>query len=105
VSATGSATAQLLGSIERLCVTIRQQLESRVLAVRAAVYGEIRRLLTLIILAILITLLISAAVEFAAAAVLIAAWNSHPALAALGVAGGLLALALVAMVAIRRCTR
>lgn len=45
------------------------------------------------------------ALEFAAAAILIAAWNTHPVVAAVSIAAGFLLLALAAAWAVRRCTR
>jgi len=97
--------AILLELAERLGASAAGYLATRLQALRAAVRSEVRRAVTATALAIVAALLVVAAVEFAAAAILIAAWDTHPVLAAASIAAGFLLLAILAMVAMRRSTR
>jgi len=97
--------ARILESIERLGASASSLAVGRVLKVRAAMRGELRRIVAVAALALLAVALALGAVGLAAAAVLIAAWPSSPALAATALAVGLLLLALIAMLVIQRSTR
>ncbi len=79
--------------------------ESRWDAAAAAVRMEVRRAITAVAWGIVAAVAAIFAMEFAAAAVLIAAWDTHPVVAAAAIAVGFLLLALAAARAVRRCTR
>jgi len=95
---------RLLASIERLGAMLSDLVESRWHAAAAAVRMEVRRAVASawgIVAAVAAVF----AMEFAAAAILIAAWNTHPVVAAVSIAAGFLLLALAAAWSVRRCTR
>ena len=105
MSLLGGGTAILMESMERLGAAAAGYLSARLLDLRAAVRAEARRAAMAIALAIVAALLLVAAVEFAAAAILIATWDTHPVLAAASIAAGFLLLAILAVLAMRRHTR
>lgn len=105
MSVLSSGAAILVEVMERLGAAAAGYFAARLLHLRAAVRAEVRRAAMATALAIVAALLVFAAVEFAAAAILIAAWNTHPVLAAASIAAGFLLLAIVAVVAVRRYTR
>ncbi len=96
---------RLLASIERLGAMLSDLVESRWHAAAAAVRMEVRRAVAAIAWGIVAAVAAVFAMEFAAAAILIAAWNTHPVVAAVSIAAGFLVLALTAAWAVRRCTR
>jgi uncharacterized membrane protein YqjE len=96
---------RLLASIERLGAMLSDLVESRWHAAAAAVRMEVRRAVAAIAWGIVAAVAAVFAMEFAAAAILIAAWNTHPVVAAVSIAAGFLVLALTAALAVRRCTR
>ena len=96
---------RLLASIERLVAMLGELVESRWHAAAAAVRKEVRRAVAAIAWGIVAAVAAVFAMEFAAAAILIAAWNTHPVVAAISIAAGFLLLALAAAWSVRRCTR
>lgn len=96
---------RLLASIERLVAMLGELVESRWHAAAAAVRMEVRRAVAAIAWGIVAAVAAVFAMEFAAAAILIAAWNTHPVVAAVSIAAGFVLLALTAVWALRRCTR
>jgi hypothetical protein len=101
----GGGGAIVLELIERLGAAAASYVAARLDGLRAAVRAEVRRAASATALAIVAALLVVAAVEFAALAILIAEWYTHPVLAAASIAAGFLLLAILAVVALRRCTR
>ena len=96
---------RLLASIERLGAMLSDLVESRWHAAAAAVRMEVRRAVAAVAWGIVAAAAAVFAMEFAAAAILIAAWNTHPVVAAVSIAAGFLLLALAAAWSVRRCTR
>ena len=96
---------RLLASIIRLGVMLGDLVESRLHAAASAVRKEVRRAVAAIAWGIVAAVAAIFAIEFAAVAVLIAAWDTHPVVAAVSIAAGFLLLALTAARAVRRCTR
>lgn len=96
---------RLLASIVRLGAMLSDLVESRWHAAAAAVRVEVRRAVAAVAWGIVAAVAAIFALEFAAAAILIAAWNTHPVVAAVSIAAGFLLLALAAAWAVRRCTR
>ena len=96
---------RLLASIVRLGAMLGDLVESRWHAAAAALRAEVRRAVAAVAWGIVAAVAAIFALEFAAAAILIAAWNTHPVVAAVSIAAGFLLLALAAAWAVRRCTR
>ncbi len=96
---------RLLASIVRLGAMLSDLVESRWHAAAAALRVEVRRAVAAVAWGIVAAVAAIFALEFAAAAILIAAWNTHPVVAAVSIAAGFLLLALAAAWAVRRCTR
>ena len=105
MSLLGSGVERLMDSIENLGASLSDKVTTRLLALRAALRAEVRRTVSAAAWAAVAAALAIAGAGFAAAAVLIAAWDTHPVLAAGAIAAGLLVLALAAWLAMRRCTR
>jgi uncharacterized membrane protein YqjE len=96
---------RLLASIERLGAMLSDLVESRWRVAATAVRMEVRRAVAAVVWGIVAAVAAIFALEFAAAAILIAAWDTHPVVAAVSIAAGFLLLALTAAWAVRRCTR
>jgi uncharacterized membrane protein YqjE len=102
---SGSAASLLLASIAKLGATVGRLIESRVQTLRATVRAEVRRVVSAAMWGLLAALLAFAALEFAAATVLIAAWETHRVLAGSLIAAGFLLLAIAAACTMRRYTK
>jgi uncharacterized membrane protein YqjE len=105
MSLLSTGIARLMDSIEHMGAALTSQLTTRLDALRAALRAEVRRAVSAAAWAAVAAAMAIAGVGFAAAAVLIAAWDTHPVLAAGLLAAGLLVLAAAAFLAMRRCTR
>lgn len=105
MSVLGGGSEILMKSMERLGAAAAGYVTARLGDLRSAVRAEVRRAATATALGIVAALLVVAAVEFAAVAIMIAQWYTHPVLAAASIATGFLLLAIIAIVAMRRCTR
>jgi predicted RND superfamily exporter protein len=97
--------AGLVEAVARLGSVLATGVESRVGRMRAAIRAEVRRAASALALAILAALLGFATLAFGAVAILIAAWDTHPVLAASLVALGFGMLAIVALLLMRSNTR
>jgi hypothetical protein len=104
VSIVDEGAALLQGSIERLFASVADGVGTRLERLRAAVRAEVRNAAAALALAIIAAHLVVLALVCAAGSILIAAWQSHPALAAALLATGFLVLALLAVLALRRRT-
>jgi fatty acid desaturase len=105
MSVLGGGSEILMKSMERLGAAAAGYIAARLADLRATVRAEVRRAATATAFGIVAALLVVAAVEFAAIAILISQWYTHPVLAAASIAAGFLLLAIIAVVAMRRCTR
>lgn len=97
--------AGLVETLARLGNVMAAGVESRVGRMRAALRAEVRRAASALALALLAALLGFATLAFGAVAILIAAWDTHPVLAAALVALGFGMLALAALLLMRSNTR
>ena len=95
----------ILEAMGSLGATVATSLEKRLERLRAAVRSEIRRAASAFALAIAAAALGFAALAFGAVAILIAAWDSNPVLAAALIALGFCLLAIIAVLLMRSCTR
>ena len=98
-------TLGLLEAIGRIGATVGANLESRVGRLRAAIRAEVRRAASAFALALVAALLAFATLAFGAVAILIAAWDTHPVLAAAMIALAFGMLAIVALLLMRGNTR
>lgn len=96
---------ELLGSIRRVGEMLGDAVEQRLLALRAALREEVRRITAALMLALLAAACLFAALAFAAVAILIAAWPTHPVLAAALIACAFAVIGLLALMGIRSRTR
>lgn len=85
--------------------TLASGAEARLRSLRAAVREEMRRVSSSLGLSILAACCGFAALAFGAAAILIATWSTHPALAAALIAAGFALVAVLAVLLIRANTR
>ena len=95
----------ILEAMASLGTTVATSLEKRLERLRAAVRSEVRRAASAFALAIAAAALGFAALAFGAVAILIAAWDSNPVLAAALIALGFCLLAIIAVLLMRSCTR
>ncbi len=101
----GSAIAGVVEAVGHLGATVATSLERRLEQLRAAVRKEVRRAAAAFAWAIAAAALGFAALAFGAVAILIAAWASHPILAASLIALGFCLLAIIAVLLMRSSTR
>ena len=101
----GSGVSVILEAMTQLGATVGASLEKRLGRLRSAVRQEVRRAASAVALAIAAAALGFAALAFGAIAILIAAWDSHPVLAAALLALGFCLLAIIAVLLMRSRTR
>jgi uncharacterized membrane protein YqjE len=97
----GGSISGLLDAMSRLGATMSTSVESRLQRLRAAVRAELRRATAALALALAAAAFAVTALFFAAVAIMIAAWNTHPVMAAALIATGFAMLALVAVLMMR----
>jgi uncharacterized membrane protein YqjE len=95
----------ILETFEHLGATVASSMEARVQKVRAGVRAEVRRAASALGLAIVAAAFTFAALAFGAVAILIAAWDTQPVLAAALIALGFAIFAVSAVLMARSCTR
>lgn len=95
----------LLQSVSHIGEMLSASVDARLRLLRDAVRVEVRRISASIALSILAATCGFAALAFGAAAIMIAAWNTHPVLAASLIAVGFALVAMVAVLLIRGNTR
>jgi hypothetical protein len=105
MSAIGSGITGILEAMGQLGASVAGRVEGRMAQLRAAIRTEIRRAASALALAIVAALLSVATLTFGAVAILIAAWATHPVLAAALIALGFGMLAIVAVLLMRSSTR
>jgi uncharacterized membrane protein YqjE len=105
VSVLGSGLSGVLEAIGHLGATVAGSVEKRLERLRAAIRQEVRRAASALALAIAAAALAFAALAFGAVAILIAAWDSNPVLAAALIALGFCLLAIIAVLLMRSRTR
>jgi uncharacterized membrane protein YqjE len=101
----GSRLGGILSSIEQLGSMVAGNVETRLQRLRAAVRTEVQRAASALALAIVAAAFTFAALAFGAVAILIAAWDTYPVLAAALIALGFAIIAIVAVLMMRRCSR
>ncbi len=105
MSDIGSRAAGLFEAFERLGATVSTGMETRLQRLRAAVREEVRRAASALGLAIVAAAFAFAALAFGAVAILIAAWDTQPVLAAALIALGFAVISIAAVLMLRSCTR
>lgn len=105
MSVLGSGVSGILDAMAHLGGTLATTLEARAQRLRAGIRHEVRRAASTLALAIAAAALGVAALLFGAVAILIAAWDTHPVLAAALIALGFGMLAIVAVLVLRSNSR
>lgn len=105
MSVLGSSISGLLDAMGRLGATMAASVETRFERMRAAIRTEVRLAASAFAFAIAAAAFLVAALVFGAIAVMIAAWNTHPVLAAALIATGFGMMAIVAVLMLRGSTR
>ena len=105
MSAIGSGVAGILEAMGQLGASVAGKVEGRMAQLREAIRTEVRRAASALALAIVAAMLSVATLIFGAVAILIAAWPTHPVLAAALIALGFGMLALAAVLLMRSSTR
>jgi len=95
----------ILETFEHLGATVASNMESRVQRLRAGVRAEVRKAASALGLAIVAAAFTVAALTFGAVAILIAAWDTQPVLAAALIALGFAIIAIAAVLMLRGSTR
>lgn len=105
MSNIAASLLDILGSVRHIGSMFGEAVEQRLSQLRAAVRAEVRCAAKAIGMAIIAAACGFAALAFGAIAILIAAWPTHPVLAAALIALGFALLAVFALIVIRSCTR
>ena len=105
MSMLGNGIAGVIEAVGHLGATVATSLERRLGQLRAAVRKEVRCAAAAFAWAIAAATMGFAALAFGAVAILIAAWDSHPVLAASLIALGFCLLAIIAVLLMRSSTR
>ncbi|MDE2218959.1 MAG: hypothetical protein KGL25_12465 [Gammaproteobacteria bacterium] len=105
MSALGNGIAGVVAAMGQLGAAVAANLEQRLEQLRSAVRLEVRRAASTLALSIAAVALGFAALAFGAVAILIAAWNSNPVLAAALIALGFGLLAIIAVLLMRSGSR
>lgn len=95
----------MIQSVSRIGELVASSIDVRVAQVRAALRAEVRRIAGSLALALLAAACGFAAFVFGAVAILVASWNTHPALAAALIGVGFAFIAILALFAVRAQTR
>ena len=95
----------LVQSVGNIGDTLAASVDSRLRNLRDAIRAEVRRIAASLALSILAASCGFAALVFGAVAILIAAWSTHPVLAAAMIAVGFALVAMLAILLIRGNTR
>jgi multidrug efflux pump subunit AcrB len=105
MSVMGNSISGLLEAMGRLGANMATSMEARMQRLRAAVRTEVRFAASAFALALAAAAFAVIALFFGAAAIMMAAWNTHPIMAAALIAMAFTILAVVAALLLRGTTR
>lgn len=105
MSSLAGTILDMLQSVSHIGEMVASGIDARVSQLRAALRNEVQRIAASLALALLAAACGFAAFVFGAVAIMVAAWNSHPALAAALIGAGFALIAVVALFAVRAQAR
>jgi hypothetical protein len=105
MSGLAGTLLDMIQSVSRVGELVASGIDARVSQLRAALRAEVRRMASSLALALLAAACGFAAFVFGAIAILVASWDSHPALASALIGVGFALIAVLALFAVRAQTR